>query len=279
MKTAVEVISPELAAKYLERNQNNRPLRARTVTRYASMMSKGQWMLTHEAIAFNTNGELTDGQHRLAAVTESGASVQFSVTRGVEPVSFEVIDSGVRRSLGDRLQQVEAPYYATASAGLRYFLLYGLAKDVRWSATGALVSDRDVLSLYERLGPEIVNEAGAAAKAASAPDVRLTRTSAFAAYLLFKQADPEGKFLPDFWNGLVTGVDLKKNDPRLALRRWAANAGTMTWSKGQRTVVGLIKTWNAYVKGSPLVAIRWLSTEAMPEVISPSSVEKVAVAR
>lgn len=279
MKTTVEVIGPKEAAKYLERNQNNRPMRSRTVARYASMMSRGQWMLTHEAIAFDTTGELTDGQHRLAAIVESGASAQFTVTRGVEPATYEVIDSGVRRSLGDRLQQREAPYYAVASAGLRYYLLYGLNRDLRWTATGTLVSDKDVLALYERLGAELVSEAGAAAMAASAPEVRITRTSAFAAYLLFKEADPTGQVLPAFWDGLVTGVDLKKNDPRLALRRWAANAGTMTWSKGQRTIVGLIKAWNAYVKGAPLASIRWLPNEAMPEVVPVGTTAKAAVAR
>lgn len=272
MRTTVELVTPDIAKKWLEKNVNNRPLRTSTVTRYAAMMSKGQWKLTHEAIAFDTNGDLKNGQHRLAAVVMSGASVQFQVTRGVDPSTFEVIDSGLKRSLSDRLQQVNVPYYTTAASALRYLLLYERARDIRWLGTtpSSMVSDQDVMRLAEHIGQDLLLEAGTHAHRAAARDVAVTITSGMAGYLLFKDADPEDRCLTAFWDGLVSGVELKRNDPRLAMRRWAINTGGIN-GKGQRMLVSLIKAWNSYVKGVPLGTIKWLPTEPMPDVLEAAT--------
>lgn len=278
MRTTVEVIGPEQATKYLERNENNRKLRKHTVDRYAEMMRRGQWKLTHEAIAFDTNGELKNGQHRLAAVIESGATVSFSVTRGVDPDTYSVIDSGAKRSTADRVAQLGKAYATTVAPALRYLRMYEIAPDLRWVGDMTVkVNDQDILAMAEQIDDEVLAEAGVIATRASKPDVRLNRAAVMTAYLLIRSADPSGESLKAFYQGVISGEGLLRDDPRLALRRWAASTGQVP-GKGQKTIAAQLRAWNAFVKQEPLRVIKLLSGQPMPEV-AVVGVQKVAAAR
>lgn len=103
MDLTIETISPKQAEKYLQFNSNNRPLRKSLVNQYAKDMASGRWKLTHQGVAFNCDGTLLDGQHRLAAIVESKASVQMLVARGVQSSSQLVMDDHARRSAADAL--------------------------------------------------------------------------------------------------------------------------------------------------------------------------------
>jgi hypothetical protein len=69
----------------------------------ASEIVAGRWVLTHQGIAFGSDGTLYDGQHRLRAVVESGIAVAMRVTRGVSPEALDVIDTGTARRSQDVL--------------------------------------------------------------------------------------------------------------------------------------------------------------------------------
>lgn len=105
MKTTIEKISPAVAEKYLENRTRNRQINKRTVDRYAAVMNAGAWELTHQGIAFDKEGKLFDGQHRMAAIVQSGKTIEFSVARYLknEDVPMLVVDSGYARNAGDRL--------------------------------------------------------------------------------------------------------------------------------------------------------------------------------
>lgn len=102
--TSVWHITPELAAGWLEQNTtDNRVVRTAWVNLLADAIRKGQWRLTHQGIAFDTKGQLVDGQHRLWAIIEAGTAVDMAVTTGVEPKAFTVFDIGAKRTLADSL--------------------------------------------------------------------------------------------------------------------------------------------------------------------------------
>jgi hypothetical protein len=67
-------------------------------------MQRGQWQLTHQGVAFDVNGILIDGQHRLSAVVQSNCIVPMMVTMNAPSVSFEALDCGIGRTIGDRLK-------------------------------------------------------------------------------------------------------------------------------------------------------------------------------
>jgi hypothetical protein len=95
----VKLITPEMAKKYLEKNADNRKIRKTTVATYANDMKNGRWELTHQGIAFNDQGELVDGQHRLAAIVDSGVSIRMVIANGVS--SKVNLDNHIKRTLID----------------------------------------------------------------------------------------------------------------------------------------------------------------------------------
>lgn len=104
IKTRVVEVSPEKAAKWLERNHpNNREIAYGRVAGFANDMRDGHWKVTHQGIAFDAEGRLIDGQHRLTAVIQSGATVRMMVVWNVGSFG-DPIDCGRPRSLATLAQ-------------------------------------------------------------------------------------------------------------------------------------------------------------------------------
>jgi len=101
--SAIETITPRIASSYLELNHNNRPLRKTHIRSLAFDMINGDWQVTHQGIAFDTNGTLIDGQHRLHAIIEAGVPIKMLVTTGCSASSFSILDRGANRKPSDIL--------------------------------------------------------------------------------------------------------------------------------------------------------------------------------
>jgi hypothetical protein len=96
-------VTPELAKQWLLLNKHNRKLKQIKIGHYARDMREGNWRFTGEAIKFNKLGDLVDGQNRLHAVIDSGATVPMLVVTGLDENAQEAMDSGAIRSAGDAL--------------------------------------------------------------------------------------------------------------------------------------------------------------------------------
>lgn len=103
IQVEIEYVTPEIAGEWLSKNSRNRNLTKSKVATYARDMAEGHWQITGEAIKFNTDGVLSDGQHRLHAIVKSGATVPLLVVRGIAPEAQSVMDTGKKRSASDAL--------------------------------------------------------------------------------------------------------------------------------------------------------------------------------
>jgi len=103
INSKVITITPEMATSFLERNTSNRPIRKPAVAFLKNSILRGEWITTHQGIAFDEHGVLIDGQHRLMAIASSGMSVEIMVTWGIERKAFSVIDTLTPRKLSDLL--------------------------------------------------------------------------------------------------------------------------------------------------------------------------------
>lgn len=104
IKSRVVDVSPEKAAKWLERNhEQNRSINYSRVDALAGDMRDGNWKVTHQGVAFDGDGKLIDGQHRLTAVINSGVTVRMMVTWNVGAFG-DPIDCGRPRSLATLAQ-------------------------------------------------------------------------------------------------------------------------------------------------------------------------------
>jgi hypothetical protein len=107
MESRVLSITPNMAKVMLDKNmKNNRRLNHNTVKRYACIMKAGGWNLTHQGIAFDTLGQLIDGQHRLEAIVMANVPIKMMATYGVEHAYGEAftIDTGTKRSTQNIMQ-------------------------------------------------------------------------------------------------------------------------------------------------------------------------------
>ena len=102
--TRWELITPEVAAQYLALSGRNRTLMPSLAARYAADQKAGDWLTTHQGLAFNEAGELVDGRHRCQGIIDSGVTVPMLVTRGLSPAAMEVIDRGRIRTMVHVLQ-------------------------------------------------------------------------------------------------------------------------------------------------------------------------------
>jgi hypothetical protein len=91
-----------MAKTWLAKNRN-RNKRASTVFYYVGLILRGQWHLHHQGVAFDVEGWLRDGQHRLTAILDSGTSVWMLVTINLSEMAVLVLDTQAKRSDADAL--------------------------------------------------------------------------------------------------------------------------------------------------------------------------------
>lgn len=103
-------VTPAMATDWLKNNFCNRPIQKETVRAYARDMKGGQWVPTHQGLAFNDQDELIDGQHRLHAIMMAGVTIRMMVTFGLpsridgkEMTTMDAVDRGATRSVADQL--------------------------------------------------------------------------------------------------------------------------------------------------------------------------------
>lgn len=140
MEYLVESINPEKAKAYLSMSKGNRKLAPAVVKMFARDMASGNWKCTHQAIAFDENGVLIDGHHRLSAVIKAGVNVNMLVARNVPHDTIEYVDTGRCRSLRDTLYYVdgfESPALRNSNtlATLKLAVQYGYKSD--WQLSNA----------------------------------------------------------------------------------------------------------------------------------------------
>lgn len=112
----VEVITPETAKVYLDHNVKNRSENKGHVAFLAKMMTAGEWQVNGEAIVFDENGDLVNGQHRLKACILANVPFTTMVVRGVQPETFYTFDSGCGRKVAQVFQIADIPNSTTVSS-------------------------------------------------------------------------------------------------------------------------------------------------------------------
>jgi len=107
MQTVQELVTPEMAAKWLEKNKSNRPLRQNVVASYAAQIRAGQWRLTHQGVCLDCRENLIDGQHRLTAIVQTDIAILMQVSRMTTEESALALplDVGAKRNYSDILKR------------------------------------------------------------------------------------------------------------------------------------------------------------------------------
>lgn len=267
---AVMLITPETAADWLEnRNIGNRRKSNVTGRRYARLIQAKRWKCTHQGIAFDRDGWLIDGQHRLMAIVTTGIPVKLFVipfVEGMDDHTFDVLDSGHKRQAA---QLLNGPGANARAAAARYLGVvddsFGPEHHIIQGITAASVETADVLEIV-KAWPELMAWAtvmGTANRNAHIPQ------GPHLAVLAQAERSPHRDRIESWLEGINSGAGLEPKDPRLLVRnRFISGTRLAHGHAGQCMAYRLlVKAWNAYAVSGSLGVLRASDSEARPEVI------------
>lgn len=106
---AYEWITVEKAQVFLERALDIRRYRPKTAAKYSRDMTADKWIITHEGIGIDVDGNVLDGRHRLNAIIISGKPQFLLVVRNLPREAKVAVDQGIPRTLDDVLNSDNIP--------------------------------------------------------------------------------------------------------------------------------------------------------------------------
>lgn len=248
-------INPALAEEWLATLNVTRTLAPRRVNTLAEAIIRGEWKFDGNSIKFNTKGELIDGQHRLAAIIQAGATVESLVITNMQDDVIDVIDSGRARSLYDNMKMRGIPNASGTTAILVSLFRYenGTYKPALRSQNWTDATFSQVYARYNEdpeywrriynMGHRIWEGSGAIQSAAGL-------FYHFALALDQEDAD-------HFADQLSLGHGLQENDPAYVLRRMLAIKNPNRPRRNYQHYAYLVKGWNAYREGRPVQVLSY----------------------
>jgi hypothetical protein len=266
MKVNIENIDPKRAEELLAQNHNNRKLRKKTVTKYAKALERGQWDSTGEPFQVSRTGRLMNGQHRAAAIVESGIPMEnVVVVSGLDDAVFINIDTGFSRKPSDALQAVGATNASQMGATVKLLIGLELNLQLTNSHEMSLITREDLVTWYTPRRDELEQALSDGRKLNAAIGGKMTAWQAFC----YMATDRYGQLvLDDFLQPLVTGVGHIEGDSRITLQRWIINPHNSALPAYQH-LQAAIKTFVAHCGNSPHFKKihQWNTSQPFPEIV------------
>jgi hypothetical protein len=197
-------ITPAMAKAWLEHNANNRSLNQDWVDLLARAMREGKFDTTHQGIAFDADGNVIDGQHRLHAIIASGVTVRMLVTRGLTGRARGNIDNILVRRLHHHLHLV---YGERSAKRVVSWLL--VISDLTGDFPKKLIPS-DAEAIINQYRPSIDWGLGL-------PKAHGINAPVLAALVYAYRTNPEK--VDAFAQLLIVGAEIPKRSPVLALKR------------------------------------------------------------
>jgi len=263
--SATVKVAPELAKVWMRWNVNNRPLSEPKVIFYANQMAAGKWKLNGDPIRFSDEGFLLDGQHRLAAVIMSGATINTDVRFGLESDVFPTIDTGPARTAGDVLSIEKVANYNHHASAIRLIMGMEAGKAQGQTAGKYKLTNESVLEFYRK--NRHVTESVSFGEKLYHISGRILSPGEFAAYhYMMSKVNTESA--DKFLMSLATGASLDVDSPVYRLRALLIKSKIekiRSMNASYKRAV-IIKAWKHYLAGNKLKKLAFdTERETMPK--------------
>jgi hypothetical protein len=272
LQVRLEHITPERAEEILSHNDGNRRIASAVVDKYSRDIAAGAWVLNGQTIKIGRSGRLLDGQHRCAAAIRAQQGFDAIVVEGLDESVFDTFDLGTRRSIGDILIDKQETNTSTLAAALRQL----------WLLKKQLLQYRVVSPTVSELLDTLEEEPELRESVKFSNRVRdVTSPSLLCAlHYLFSRIDKERA--DEFMARLSDGLHLDDTaNPIWRLRKRLLDdraSKKRDMSDAERAAI-VIKAWNAYVRGDPLLSLKWANAgpkkEEFPTIAGPKSMQGV----
>lgn len=241
------VLYPDAARVLLEKHNNrNRGIKKRQRDFLKQQIIDGKFCYNGEAIIVGDDGNILNGQHRLAACVESGVAIEVLMLFGIQSERFATLDQGSRRIKADvlsiegfkncnqlaaALKQVDNYYHGTI--GKNAF---------------AYAENAQAIELIKKY-PEVEDSLNTVA------GIVLTKRSLAAAlHFIFSRIDQDDadEFVSVVVDGVKPGVDYSMiGESAAMLSQWLTRASVGPKRLPVHYIANIwIKAWNAGRTGS-----------------------------
>jgi len=213
----IETITPIIASEFLSKNNHNRNLNKHKLKEYSDVMTAGEWQLNGESISIADNGDLMNGQTRLSACIASGCNFVTLVVRGIKRNNFSTIDTGKVRSGSDVLNikglHGRAAKNCNAASAICISFDNGYAPFANTEKINSLLTP-------EKRSEFVLNNKRLIEIDAMLAEFGRNTTGIPASEIIFLwfYMDKKHKNTGLFFDGMIRGINLSENDPRLAIR-------------------------------------------------------------
>jgi hypothetical protein len=190
-------MTPGMAALlFLDFNDYNRAWDAQWSHGFGQIMTAGGWRLTSQGMGiYGEDGNLGDGQHRLAAIAATGVTLDVMMTLGVSKADVATIDSGKKRTPPDA-----AELRGVVNAKQKWVVLSGVLGYEHKVGIPRSINDKDVESCareIERLSDVLdrVLELGEISRGDAVQELLDFKMAAKAIFLMIRHGWPEERAL------------------------------------------------------------------------------------
>lgn len=269
-KPVVMLVTPEIATDWLDnRNINNRSKSNVTARRYGRSIVAKRWKCTHQGIAFDRDGWLIDGQHRLMAIVATGIPAKLFIipfVEGMDDNTFDVLDSGHKRHASQLLKGKGSTAVAAAA---RYLGVvdgsFGTDCKIVGEVLATTVETTEILDVVDAW-PELTEWASAVG--ATNTNARIPHGPHLAVLAQGERSIHKDR-IGSWLDGINSGAGLSQRDPRLLVRnRFIRDERSFHGQDGRCSAYRLlVKAWNAHAVGGSLGVLRMSGNEARPEVV------------
>jgi hypothetical protein len=263
LKAEILDVTPGIAGAWLACNLHNRPIKKRSIAAISRDLTNGNWHPNNDAITFDENGILLNGQHRLTAVVDTGRTMpDVLVMYNVPAASQDTMDQGAKRSLADVLYLDGEQNCRDLASTIRLCSFWddGHRKQNKQQITIAEAKQ------YLHAHPELRNYVQHAAMIAY--HTLLPRSvAALAQHILYPIDSVDADW---FFHRFQSAENHQKTEPifelREHLRRTRQNIhGRRPRVNTELEMALIIKAWNAYRNGEKIIQLRWRAGGAAPE--------------
>lgn len=273
MFLSLEHITPELARHYLKRNKTNRDVKEDNLTKITNDLANGNFKLSHQALAFDWNGNLIDGQHRLMAVIESNTSANMYVAYNCDPENFTIIDCGRSRTTSDVLKRAGASSYSTIAAAIRLILW----ASVRYAANKAkgtvklrkhyTITNSETVKFFEE-HKNIIQILNVKTGHLRHLNQSLLPSAAIAFLFLANTIHGDYSVAYEFLERVASGANLQPGSVELAFLKFInmRSFDLQNYKKGEFMLSAYIKAFNRYVQGDVMLQFRIGNVEPLPSI-------------
>lgn len=249
-------IDPQQAEELLTLNTSNRPMNKAHVSFLAEQMRTNSWQFAGDPIRISESGVLLDGQHRLAAIVESGTTQLILILRNLPNETFHVMDTGRMRKSGDVVAIAGHKNAALLASVARSIVNYqrgviGNTLTNSGRVVGKVVTNKEILEFIDTidLQPYILT----AMKWYRQCNYLSNSEYAFFYFVFSEKSETDAV---QFFDSFASGANLSLESPILALRKkieqYKHNRVSIS---SKEKVYMLFKVWNAYRTGAKMVHI------------------------